>query len=231
MKKIQLIFSLLVFLLSTLCSKAQDTILLRLRKMADDTVKINSLLAYGKSNNRTDPEKAISIYNETLAIAQKIKDENGIARALLGLGFVNLSTGKYQASIQQYGTAAKIFQKLGNIKEMCNAQLDLSACFTATGQKDSAFYYCMSALKVLETQPYIRERARAYLNLGTFYNNLKSYDNAITYQKKALDLVLPAKDTPMILNTYSLVVLTHTHTGKSILVMGTTCGKFVGVGC
>ena len=209
MKKIQLIFSLLVFLLSTLCSKAQDTTFLLLRKMTDDTVKINSLLAYGKSNNRTDPEKAISIYNETLAIAQKIKDENGIARALLGLGFVNLSTGKYQASIQQYGTAAKIFQKLGNIKEMCNAQLDLSACFTATGQKDSAFYYCMSALKVLETQPYIRERARAYLNLGTFYNNLKSYDNAITYQKKALDLVLPAKDTPMILNTYSAISLSY----------------------
>jgi len=208
MKKIQL-FLLLVLLFSSLSSKAQDTSLLRLRKMPDDTVKVNSFLAYGKSFNRTDPEKAITIYDEALAIAQKIKDENSIARSMLGLGFVNLSTGKYQAAIQQYGTAARIFQKLGNIKEMCNAQLDLSACFSATGQRDSAFYYCMSALKVLETQPYIRERTRANLNLGTLYNNLKSYDNAIAYQKKALDLALPAKDTPMILNTYSALSLSY----------------------
>jgi signal transduction histidine kinase len=208
MKKIPFLFSLL-FLLGTIGSKAQDTALLRLRNMADDTVKVNSFISYGRTYSRTEPEKAITIYNEAFAIAQKIKDENGVARAMLGLGFVNLSTGKYEAAIQQYETATHIFKKLRNIKEMCNAQLDLSACFTATGQRDSAFYHCMSALKVLEIQPYIRERTRAYLNLGTLYNNLKSYDNAITYQNKALALALPAKDTPMILNTYSALSLSY----------------------
>ncbi|MBO9683448.1 MAG: tetratricopeptide repeat protein, partial [Flavisolibacter sp.] len=209
MRKFSLFFSLLVFLFSAICSKAQDTALLRLRKMQDDTVKVSSLITYGRTYNRTEPEKAIAIYNEALGIAQKIKDENGVAGAMLGLGFVNLSTGKYEAAIQQYQTAAHIFQKLLNIKEMCNAQLDLSACFTATGQRDSAFYYCMSALKILETQPYIRERTRANLNIGTLYNNLKSYDNAIAYQNKALALALPAKDTPMILNTYSALSLSY----------------------
>jgi signal transduction histidine kinase len=209
MKRLPFILPLLVFLCSNLCVNAQDTTLLRLRKMTDDTIKVNNFLAYGKSFQRTEPEKAIVIYNESLEIAKKIKDENSIARAMLGLGFVNLSTGKYQAAVQQYQTAAHIFQKLGNTKEMCNAQLDLSACFTATGQRDSAFYYCMSALKVLETQPYIRERTRANLNLGTLYNNLKSYDNAISYQNKALDLALGAKDTPMILNTYSALSLSY----------------------
>jgi len=195
MKRFQFIFPVFVFLFVSLDSKAQDTTLLRLRKMTNDTVKINSFLAYGKSMNRTEPAKATAIYNEALNIAQKIKDENGIARAMLGLGYINLSAGNYEASIVQYESAAKIFEKLANIKEMCNAQLDLSACFTATGQRDSAFYYCMAALKVLETQPYIRERTRANLNLGTLYNNLKSYDNAISYQKKALDLALPAGHT------------------------------------
>jgi signal transduction histidine kinase len=209
MKRFQFIFPLFIFFFGSLCSTAQDTTLLRIRKMNNDTVKVNSFLAYGKTKNRTEPEKAIAIYNEALSVAQKIKDENGIARAMLGLGYVNLSTGKYQAAITEYETAAKIFERLGNIKEMCNAQLDLSACFTATGQRDSAFYYCMVALKVLETQPYIRERTRANLNLGTLYNNLKSYDNAISYQKKALDLALPAKDTPMILNTYSALSLSY----------------------
>jgi signal transduction histidine kinase len=209
MRKLTLLFPLLVFLFGAIGSKAQDTTLLRLRKLADDTVKVSNFIAYGKTYNRTEPEKALAIYSEALGVAKKIKDENGVARAMLGLGFVNLSTGKYEEAIQQYETAAHIFQKLLNIKEMCNAQLDLSACFTATGQRDSAFYYCMAALKILETQPYIRERTRANLNLGTLYNNLKSYDNAIAYQNKALALALPAKDTPMILNTYSALSLSY----------------------
>jgi signal transduction histidine kinase len=209
MTKFPPFFSLFVFLFSTICLKAQDTTLLRLRQLPNDTAKVSSLITYGKSYSRTDPEKAIAIYNETLGLAKKIKDENGVARVMLGLGFINLSTGKYEAAIRQYETAAHIFQKLLNIKEMCNAQLDLSACFSATGQRDSAFYYCMAALKILETQPYIRERTRANLNLGTLYNNLKSYDNAIAYQNKALALALPAKDTPMILNTYSALSLSY----------------------
>lgn len=208
MKKFPFLFSLL-FLVGTICSNAQDTTLLRLRKMADDTGKVNSFISYGRPFSRTDPKKGMAIYTEALNLAKKIKDENGVAGAMLGLAFINFSTGKYESAIQQYATAAHIFRKLGNIKEMCNAQLDLSACFTATGQRDSAFYYCMSALKVLETQPYIRERTRANLNLGTLYNNLKSYDNAISYQNKALALALPAKDTPMILNTYSSLSLSY----------------------
>jgi len=114
MKRLPFILLLLAFLCSNLCVKAQDTTLLRLRKMTDDTIKVNNFLAYGKSYQRTEPEKAIVIYNESLEIAKKIKDENSIARAMLGLGFVNLSTGKYQAAIQQYQSAAHIFQKLGN---------------------------------------------------------------------------------------------------------------------
>src|SRR5215213_220181 len=77
MKKFPFLFSLL-FLIGTICSKAQDTALLHLRNMVDDTVKVNSFVAYGRTFNRTEPEKAISIYNEALAIAQKIKDENGV---------------------------------------------------------------------------------------------------------------------------------------------------------
>lgn len=208
MKRNQQHFFLLFLLFGTLCSTAQDTTLIRLRKLPDDTVKINSLVAYGRLN-RTDPEKAVPIYNEVLSVAQKIKNEDGIARGMLGLAFVNLYTGKYEDCIRQYEAAAHIFQKLWNIKEMCNAQLDLSAGFSAIGQKDSAFYYCMAALKVLETRPYTRELTRAYLNLGTLYNNLKSYDNAITYQTKALNLAIPAKDTAMILNTYSALSLSY----------------------
>ncbi|HWI90252.1 MAG TPA: ATP-binding protein [Flavisolibacter sp.] len=201
-------FALLLLLLSALCSTAQDTTLLRLQNLPDDTTKINSLISYGKLN-RANPDKAVPIYNEAFAIAQKIKDEGGLARAILGLAFINLSTGNFNECIRQYETAVHIYQKLWNIKEMCNAQLDLSAGFSAIGQKDSAFYYCMSALKILETRPYIKERTRAYLNLGTLYNNVKSYDNAITYQKKALDLALQTKDTAMILNTYSGLSLSY----------------------
>lgn len=209
MRKFLPFFFLLIFLVGNVSLKAQDTALLRLRKLPDDTAKVSSFTAYGKNYRTTEPEKAIAIYNEALTIAQKIKDEDGVAKSMLGLGYVNLSRGNYEAAIQQYEAAAHVFQKLLNVKEMCNAQLDLSACFSATGQRDSAFYYCMAALKILETQPYIRERTRANLNLGTLYNNLKSYDKAIAYQNKALELALPAKDTPMILNTYSALSLSY----------------------
>ena len=59
--------------------------MLRIRKMNNDTVKVNRFLAYGKSMNRTEPAKATAIYNEALTIAQKIKDENGIARAMFSI--------------------------------------------------------------------------------------------------------------------------------------------------
>lgn len=208
MKQNPLNFFLVVFLFNTLCSTAQDTTLLRLRNLPADTGKVNSILRYAWSN-KTNPEKAMPVFKEALSTAQKINDEDGMARAMLGLAYVNLITGKYDDCIRYYETAARIFQKLLNVKEMCNAMLDLSAGFSGKGERDSAFYYCMSALKVLETRPYIRERSRAYLNLGTLYNNMKSYDNAIAYQKKALDLTLQARDTPMILNSYSALSLSY----------------------
>ena len=100
-------FALLLLLLNTLHSTAQDTTLLRLHKLPDDTTKINSLISYGKLN-RSNPDKAIPIYNEALAIAQKINDEDGVARAILGLAFINLSTGNFNECIRQYETAVHI---------------------------------------------------------------------------------------------------------------------------
>jgi signal transduction histidine kinase len=213
MKQFQLLICLSFLLSISVSSKSQDTALARLRNLPNDTVKVNRLLAYGRTFRGTEPAKATSIYNEAIGLAQKIKDEDGIAHGLLYLGYINLSAGNYKEYIQQVETAISIFRKAGNVREVCNAQLDLSAGFNATGQWDSAIYYCMSALKVLETRPYIRERTRAYLNLGTQYNNLHSYTTAISYQNKALQLATESKDSTMLLNIYSALSLSYDNQG------------------
>src|SRR5689334_17808703 len=133
MKQLHLLITLFLFLGICLSSKSQDTALASLRNLPNDTVKVNRLLAYGRTFRGTEPDKATALYNEAIGLAKKINDEDGVAHGLLYLGYINLSAGNYKQYIQQAETAISIFRKLGDVKEMCNAQLDLSAGFGATG--------------------------------------------------------------------------------------------------
>ena len=134
-------FALLLLLLNTLHSTAQDTTLLRLHKLPDDTTKINSLISYGKLN-RSNPDKAIPIYNEALAIAQKINDEDGVARAILGLAFINLSTGNFNECIRQYETAAQkaiaLSKEVNDINHFGSATTTLAKAYSGKGDYKKA---------------------------------------------------------------------------------------------
>ena len=102
--------------------RCQDSALFRIQKLPDDNAKVSRLLVYGKTFSKTDGAKATAIFNEAISIGQRLHDEYGIAR-LINLGYVHLSTGNYQLSIQQYKTAIGLLGMLNKIREMCGDSL------------------------------------------------------------------------------------------------------------
>ena len=76
----------LFFLLPISCLMAQNAKLEAIMKMPDDSVKIDSLSAYGSDIEFTNKSESLRVQQEALKIAQKINSKFRIARTLYRIG-------------------------------------------------------------------------------------------------------------------------------------------------
>ncbi|TYQ27329.1 tetratricopeptide repeat protein [Pseudanabaena sp. UWO311] len=137
----------------------------------------------------SDYQKAIDLFQQSLAIKKQIGDLNGQADSLSNLASVYLAIGQYQKIIDFYQQALAIKRQIGDRKDEGKLLSNLGSVYLSLGQHQRAIDFYQEALAIAKQ---IRDRdseVSSLSNLASVYNLLGQYQRAIDLYQQALAIV------------------------------------------
>lgn len=150
--------------------------------------RIHVLVELGEKLRIMNTEEALKYSKEAQEIAEKLKDEEGIADALYAQSAVFWSTGKYEQGINHCNKASKIFKTLELLKKEAKALQMKANILSSQGNKNEAMDIYK---KVLEMRRKIGDEkgvAGTLDNIGILYMNKGDYEKQMEYTLEALKI-------------------------------------------
>lgn len=131
------------------------------------------------------PESALYFMNQGLALANKLRDDNGKAMMLNQWGMIYDNKGQYQESKKKYLQALDLYQKTGNVKGISAVTIRLGVVENRKGNHDKAIEYFLKSLAISEQNNYAYGIMESNLTVAEGYLGQKNYPVALKYLKKA----------------------------------------------
>ncbi|MEO6219066.1 MAG: tetratricopeptide repeat protein, partial [Ginsengibacter sp.] len=198
MKPQKIFFNIYFICLTSLCFAQNtqfDSLKLIISRSRDDTSKVNSLLQLSKAYMSSFPESAMSLGNEALDLARKIKYKSGTAYALKNIGMVYYNQTKYVETIDYWNQSYQLFDSIGDRVNEALLLNNLGSVYMNQADYAKALDYFFKSLQISEQSKDMPNIARAMGNIGTAYSyNEFTYDKALGYYLKALAISEELKD-------------------------------------
>jgi len=149
------------------------------------------------------PDSALYYVDKGLALAQKLRDTNGIAMMLNQMGMIDDNQGQFQASRPKYLKARALYAKVNNQKGVAAETIRLGVVELRKGNYDKAIGYFLEALKVSEQINDKKGMMEAYITLGEGYMGQRKYGTAIMYLTTAEKINNTIPFSNLTLNLYN----------------------------
>ncbi len=158
----------------------------------DTTVKV----LYQKSYVDTLNQHAFNLRNsnisqakiyvtQSIAVAESINYQKGLARALGLMGLLDLRLGEYEASIKHHFKSLVIAENILDSQQIAFRYNDIANVYQAEGDNEQALVYYTKSLKVKELIKDTEGIATTYNNIAGIYIQIKQYSEALIFIKKA----------------------------------------------
>jgi tetratricopeptide (TPR) repeat protein len=131
-------------------------------------------------------QRAISYYEQRLAIAREIGDRRGVATFLGNLGLAFKYVGQVDRAIDYYARTLDIWRAIGDRQGEGNALGNLGIAYTDMGQVDRAIGYYEQALDILHQIGDRVGEGSVLGNLGLAYKDMGQVDRAVGYYVQQL---------------------------------------------
>lgn len=165
-----------------------------------DTNRVIALIKHAKQINRAAfPDSAMALYKQVLQHSYALNFDNGIAIALLLMGyhFYEIQTD-YPRARALFFRAVPYTRRISNKKLLPNAYIWLGNTYFQEGNHDSANYYYYKTLGILlEMKPIdTQQLIHTYMNIGAALQHIDTgYERALEYSREARQLAFYQKDT------------------------------------
>ena len=182
----------LFFFLPISCLIAQNAKLEAIMKMPDDSVKIDSLSAYGSDIEFTNKSESLRVQQEALKIAQKINNKFRIARTLYRVGSEEKLLERQTDALLHLQEAYRMFEEMKNYKRLIKVTLKMAQVFEDKDDRKSAISYYQKTLTLAKQNNDETYQGFAFAGLACMKNSnlneaqktLASYQQAnAIYQK------------------------------------------------
>src|ERR1041385_1656679 len=147
----------------------------------------NYVFAYISRGSRDDLANAEKYSNDAVALAEKLNDQEVLARSLLFAGSVKNDTGKLNEALDYYQRALSLFQKYGHPAWQSRALAAIGGIYVATGEPQKALNYDQEALVLQQQLGDRRTQGITFNNIGYAYGELGDFDHALESYLSALD--------------------------------------------
>jgi tetratricopeptide (TPR) repeat protein len=213
-----------LFLLINLFGSAQnqvqiDSIKDILAGPAEETVKVNALIALSFKYQGNDPEKAMDYGKKALLLAQSINFKNGIGDAHNNLGDIYWYKSDYAAASENYLNALKLFEKTNDQEKIADCYRNIGWVYKNQNNKTTALEYFKKALELNQRLGRVEQTGQNYNDLGVIYTETKQYEPAIEYYKKSLKIQEDMDNKLGMSTSYGNLSIVYDYMGKKDLAI------------
>ncbi|MBX2905340.1 MAG: tetratricopeptide repeat protein [Taibaiella sp.] len=161
----------------------------------EDTNKVAVLLSLAFEYGNVNPETGIRYGREGLALATKLGNKRGIARAHNNLGSCYEGIAEYEQSAEHYYKALELYEQLGRRVAISSVLCNVAAVHMHTNDYKRALECATRALAISEQDGDKEGMGSAAEAMGNAYRSLGDYPKAMEYDRKALKAYQEAGDT------------------------------------
>jgi two-component sensor histidine kinase len=186
-----------VFTLQAQSITLKDSLLQLLKRLPNDTNRVNVLNDLGFEYRHTKPDTTYILAQQALELAQKIKYSEGESRALSTKAAAYKFLGDYAKSLNFYNQAFELNTKLGDDYRktvVLNNKADLFMQQGDWGKALKTMKQCFTIYNKLSNPP-AESKPVYFSNMGECFYNLNQLDSAKFYFNKALPLAEARKES------------------------------------
>lgn len=132
--------------------------------------------------------KAISMYNELIALRIANHQEDKLTGAYANLGSVYYEKGSYAQALKHYQKAIDIAKKFHQDEKVLVLYSNLAAAYKSVGLYDQAISTFNEGLKLNKRIKNKEQEAQLYMNLSTVYHDKNMIDESVKYSEIARKL-------------------------------------------
>ncbi|WP_240510791.1 tetratricopeptide repeat-containing sensor histidine kinase [Algoriphagus antarcticus] len=189
-------YLLLIFLLSVTFingSLAQttktDSLLLAIKKLNDDSVKVTYYLDLGLELMGSNTKQSIFYLDEAIKLASKINYKKGLANAYNAKGRAYAQQGNFQEASLNFPEALKYFREINDKTGEANMLSNLGSIYFMVGYNSKALELHFESLKISEELDNKLRIGTSLNNIGTVYlENRSTINEALTFFTKSLEV-------------------------------------------
>ena len=206
---------LLVLTIPTLAFTQVDTnaMLRQLAEMPADSNKVLFLLDVGDLWEYTQPDKALSYYQEAEQLAQEINYPFGQGRALQYQGVVFNNNGRYAEGIEVGTRSHEVFSSIGDSIYMAQTLVNVGNAYQFQGAYELALPYYLDGAAIFQRQNNIPYYHFVLGNIHSIYTHLDEGERQLEYGEKMMALASES-DSLMLGDSYQKYALGLMHTGQ-----------------
>ncbi len=153
--------------------------------VSQDTLQLYAYL--DSIYEEASPSKVIYYASEALTLAQKVRDEDKVVSALIGMGYGFRLKGELEKSLQHLVQAADLSRKNGDFN-LDVIYMEMSNTHLKSGDTGMALLYNQRAVAILRQGNDEYNLAATLLNTGSNFKAMGRYDSAIAYYQEAKEI-------------------------------------------
>jgi two-component system, NtrC family, sensor kinase len=163
---------------------------------------------------RSNYERAIDYFVNSLKIKEEIGDQTGVANLLNNIGIIYENQGDYQRAIDNYMQSLEIQEELGNMKGMANALNNIGNSFYNQNDFIKAIDYHTRSLTLKEKIGDKKGISESLNNLGLVYQKQGDLTKALDAFTRSLEIKEEFEDKQSIANSLNNIGFLYLEQGN-----------------
>ncbi|MGC2330159.1 MAG: CHAT domain-containing protein [Candidatus Acidiferrales bacterium] len=144
---------------------------------------------------RSDTRYAVALVESAIAIAQKLRNQEALGRALRSKANALMIVGENQKALEFHAQALQVFRKLRNEEEEARTLIPSIQPLILLGQYDKAFEAAKKAEDIFTRLGDQQRLAHVQINVGNIYHRQDRFEEGLACYERAYEALLPLHDS------------------------------------
>lgn len=203
----QVLFTLLIFCLSTFSAYAQqrlDSLRKVLKSNITDQEKVNTYNELAKIySDKRDSANTIQFAQQAIQLSKQLKNDAGQIVAYYWIGRLHTRKGNYDIAQKNLQQSLTMAQKRNDITLEARAYFGLGENYRRRGQYPQAMTNYKASLKIYQTLKDELATSEAYLKISSLLTRQGAYSQALEYSLKARKTLDKSTDKKLLRAVYT----------------------------
>jgi CHAT domain-containing protein len=144
---------------------------------------------------RSDARHAVALVESAIAIAQKLRNQEALGRALRSKANALMIVGENQKALEFHAQAVQVFRKIRNEEEEARTLIPSIQPLILLGQYDKAFETAKEAEDIFRRLGDEQRLAHVQINVGNIYHRQDRFEEGFVCYERAYEALLPLHDS------------------------------------